>query len=219
MVKFTHGEINKAAKGIQLTEDGKGVTLDGGKRFSYHRTTVTIQTEGGMHQYTSQRGVIDTPPGGAKLLPYFRRGSEVFVVLVEQFRIALPGQTSEAPGGQLDDVFVHECMARELKEEAHISVDPGKIKLVFKAFIQPSMMPAKAYGGIVQIEESQLPKELMGGEHQFGEYTVIAIYPLLGLLRARDAGTLCTDLETLLLLDAVAKETGLLLKRYQLSQS
>ncbi|MFA5935753.1 MAG: hypothetical protein WC787_02795 [Patescibacteria group bacterium] len=202
-------------KPLVVVDDGKTLHMNGKGtvRFSMVSTEVTIKTEKGERTYKSARGVIEAPHG-AKVLPYFKRDDAWYVVMVEQFRIALPGKTVEPAGGEVDEANPRLSMARELEEEAHVTVSPEDVEFVFSAYIQPSMMRAKAFGGIVEIKESQLPTELIGGEHQFGEYTVVSIQPLLPLLRSRDDGSWTSDLETYILLDAVAKAVGLIEKRF-----
>jgi 8-oxo-dGTP pyrophosphatase MutT (NUDIX family) len=142
------------------------------------------------------------------------RGEKVFVVMVEQFRIALRAVTLEAAGGEADEDDPRVSMARELEEEINLHVRSDRIKLVYTAFIQPPILTSKVFGGIVRISESDLPKELLGGEHQFGEFTVLTVRSLIPLLKSRDAGEFTFDLETSRLLDAVAEAVGLIERRY-----
>ncbi len=218
MADITYSDLVKESQPVDVSEDGMALRMNryGTSTFSITTAKVQVSTGEQAHAFTARRGVIYAK-NGAKILPYFEREERTYVVMVEQFRIALPGKTLEPAGGEANpdvDPDVRTSMARELEEEAHITVRLEEIRVVFTGRIQPSMMPSKASGGIVRITESQLPKELVHGEHQFGEYTVVGIYPFLDLLRARDAGELDLDLETWLLLDGLAKELGLLLKRY-----
>ncbi len=216
MAKFTHTEFDRAAEMLAVSADSKHVFLNGKRTvmLSMASAQVRIEAEGKEPaSYRSKRAVIQAPHG-AKVLPYFKRHDQWFVVMVEQFRIALPGQLLEAAGGEADTSNIAGEMSRELNEETRIAVAGDDIELVYEAYIQPSMMAAKAYGGIVEINELELPKELMGGEHQFGEYTVLTVKPLVPLLRQRDVYQLTFDLETWLLLDAVAQAAGLVKRLY-----
>lgn len=216
MAVFTHTELQSGAKPLDVSEDGKRLKMNrtGTVAFTIDSTKVRIEMEDGKHrEYTSSRGVIRAPHG-AKVLPYYKHGDEWYLVLVEQFRIALPDKTFEAAGGEVDEKNPRESMARELKEEAGIDVRMPDVQLVYSAYIQPSMMAAKAFGGIVQIERSQLPKEHLAGEWAQNEYTVLVTVNLLAMLNARDTGTIVFDLETCLLLDAVASKVGLIKKLY-----
>lgn len=215
MATFAHSEHQTAIKPLDV-DGGTKLYMNGKKTvmFSFHRAEVLIQMEDGSSRpYTSQRGVI-VAPHGAKVLPYFKFGKEWFVVMVEQFRIALPDQTLEAAGGEVDEKDPIESMVRELQEEAGIPVPKENINLVYAAYIQPSMMAAKAYGGIARIKKSWLPRTLIGGEWAQNEYTVLCVQNLLDLLRARNKGELVFDLETWMLLDAVATKVGLIKKHY-----
>jgi len=193
------------------------MNVKGTVRFSFGRAMVDILASDGqlIRTVTSQRGVIEAPDG-AQVLPYFMglEDSQWYVVLVEQFRIAIPAQTIEAPGGEVDEVNPRESMARELWEEAHIRVTADDIELVYCERIQPSMMAARIWGGVVEVDESQLPSELLGGEFALGEYTVLVTRPLLELLKDRDALKFDLDLMLSRLIDEVAKRVRLLNKNY-----
>lgn len=165
------------------------------------------------HRYVSTRDTIEAPDG-AQLLPYFWAGDEWIVVLVEQFRIAIPGQTYEAPGGEVDERDPAAAMARELSEETGIKIDHKAVEIVFCERIQPSMMAARIWGGIVRINPADLPPELLNGEVAFGDYTVLITKPLEELLVKRDTLTADFDLMLSRLLDEVAKRVGLLQKHY-----
>lgn len=76
-------------------------------------------------------------------------------------------------------------------------------------------MAAEAWGGIVEIQASRIPPELLHGEWDTGEYTVLVVKPLVDLLRLRDSmAEIWCDLWTSRLLDEVAKKVGLLTKNY-----
>lgn len=215
MSEFKYRNLVHGSAPVSVTPDGLTVRMNkkGTVRFFMASAVVEIQTGTVKHEYNSSRGVIEAPHG-AKVLPYYMNRDDWFVVMVEQFRIALPGKTLEPAGGEVDEIDLQVSMARELEEEAHIVVPAEQIEIVFSAYIQPPMMRSKAFGGIVEIAESQLPRELVGGEWKLGEYTVVAVHRLLDLLRARDRMEADFDLETCLLLDAVAKKIGLLKKCY-----
>lgn len=184
------------------------------KKLFMARAEVEISIDGKVvRTYTSQRDTIEAPDG-ALILPYFREGSSWFVVMVEQFRIALPGKTIESPGGEVDRAAIKQSMARELEEETRITVDSARIDLVFKELFNPSMMASKSYGGIVEIQLSEVPEQLLAGEWHLGEYTVVLVRPLVELLRQRDAMETELALYTSRLLDEVAKKVGLLSKSY-----
>jgi 8-oxo-dGTP pyrophosphatase MutT (NUDIX family) len=143
---------------------------------------------------------------GAKLLPYFfTADGECHVVLVEQFRRALNGELLEAAGGKTDSENIFLEMCRELREETGIEVFPDDVEFIFEAYIQPSLMASKAYGGIVAILEREVPTELHAGEIHLGERTRVSVRSLKELLDARARGEIVFDLETWILLDAVAK--------------
>ncbi len=215
MAKFTHSNFEPTAKLLHVSEDGKTVFLNNRGTVSISIAGVSVSIVSGDREVDAShtRSVV-TAPHGATLLPYFIRGEEVRVVMVEQFRIALCSSNLEAAGGEADEENVRASMARELEEEARITVSSESIKLVYGAYIQPSMMASMAFGGIVRISEDELPKELLGGEHQFGEFTVLSVRPLVPLLKARDAGDVTLDLETSRLLDAVAETVGLITRHY-----
>lgn len=180
------------------------------------RARVQISIGTTVREYTSQRSVVEAPDG-AQVLPYFKTDSGWNVVMVESFRIALPGQTLEAAGGEIDENEKDPrfAMARELKEETGIEVRPDNIRIVLEEWIQPSTMTARAFGGIVEIRESQIPSNLVHGEWDTGEYTVVVIKPLLELLRFRDSMPEARfDLWASRLLDEVAKKVGFLIKNY-----
>lgn len=184
--------------------------------FFFGEAEVDVSSGGELlRKYTSRRGVI-LASDGAQVLPYFKNSKgEWQVVMVEQFRIALEDQTLEAPGGEVSpgsDAKI--LMSEELAEEANINVNPFDIEIVFCEYIQPSMMNAKAWGGIVEIKESDLPKELLGGEWDLGEYTFLVIKPLVELLKSRDESNVVLDLWNSRLIDELAKKLGLLEKHY-----
>lgn len=215
MAEVIYSNLTDGSAPLEVSEDGRTLKMNkqGTVTFSIVSANVSIKAQDGQkHEYKSSRGVVQAPHG-VKVLPYFMRGIDWYVVMVEQFRIAVPVKTIEPPGGEMEE-WPQVSMARELAEEARITVKAEDIDYVFCAYIQPSMMDAKAFGGIVLISESMLPKELVGGEWQFGEYTVVSTYKLVDLLKRRDEMTWEPDLETYLLLDAVAKKIGLLAKRY-----
>jgi len=172
-----------------------------------------------VKRYSSSRNFTENPDG-AMVIPYFYKDGQWMVVIVRQFRIALADgkeddyETLEAVAGEAygDDKKV--CMAAELKEEAGILVDPSKIKMVACEFHVPSSFSDDLYSGIVEIEESQIPKEILAGEWFDGEYTIVEIHPLVELLRARNQGGIKLDVWTARVLDEVAKQVGLLVKNY-----
>lgn len=184
--------------------------------FRFARSEVEIRSDNGalISSYKSQRGVVFAPDG-AQVLPYFKRDSLWHVVMVEQFRIAVPVQTLECPGGEVDFTDIQSSMAKELKEETGIEVDSARIKIVLHELIQPSTMNAWAYGGIVELDQNEVPDKVIGGEWQFGEYTALVAKPLLQVLKIRDSGNHHLDLWASRLLDEVAKEVGLLKRCYE----
>lgn len=184
--------------------------------FCFARSEVEIHSDDGslISSYKSQRGVVYAPDG-AQVLPYFRYDSIWHVVMVEQFRIAVPIQTLECPGGEVDFADIQSSMAKELREETQIEIKPARIKVVFRELIQPSTMNAWAYGSIVELNQKEIPDKVIGGEWQFGEYTALVVKPLVELLKLRDSGNHNLDLWASRLLDEVAKEVGLLRKCYE----
>ncbi|MEK7655126.1 MAG: NUDIX domain-containing protein [Patescibacteria group bacterium] len=216
MAEVRYSGLTYGSVPLVVSENGETVNMnkEGTATFSFVGADVSIGVqEGQMHTYKSTRGVVRAPHG-AKVLPYFMRGGEWHVVMVEQFRIALPGKTIEPVGGEVDEETPKQSMVRELEEEAHIVVRSEDVDVVYILYILPSMMRSKVFGGIVKIDESQLPLEIVGGEWSLGEYTVVGTYKLLDLLRSRDDMSWISDIETYLLLDAVAKKVGLLAKLY-----
>lgn len=199
-------------------DTNRGVVLmnaKGNVNFRFRLARIKVYSDKGdlISEHVSKRGVI-TAPDGAQVLPYFRCGGKWHVVMIDQFRIAVSSQTIECPGGEVDLNDVQAVMAKELREEAKINVDPRRIKVVFCELIQPSTMNAWAYGGIVKLEPAEVQNQAIGGEWQFGEFTAVAAKPLIEMLRLRDSGKHNLDLWGSRLLDEVAKEVGLLKKCY-----
>lgn len=208
------GERQLGTKEFRIENNTLWMNGKGTVRFSFARADVEIIAGNGSRQYQSFRGVIETPDG-AVVLPYFKTKDGWQIAMVEQFRISIPAKTTEAVGGEVDFADPQSSMSKELEEEIHISLAPKRIKVVFREYGQPSMFAACMWGGIVEINENEIPRELiLGGEWQFGEYTVLVIKSLSKMLKARDAGQIVCDLYTSRLLDEVAKKVGLLEKKY-----
>lgn len=200
-------------KAVPLNHNGTTV-------FCFAEAEVEISLPGEESiRHVSRRGVILTP-NGAQVLPYFWNGKEWKVVMVEQFRIAVPGKTLEGPGGQVDWPDVPRCMAEEIKEETGIVVDPSRIEIVFCEYMWSSMTSARAWGGIVEISKADIPEKVLWGEFMRGEYMAVVVWPLAEILRLRDQKLTSAsygdglDLWTSRLLDEVAKKTGLLVRNY-----
>lgn len=187
----------------------------GTKLLSVSSATVQIFSRGTLiNEHVTTRDSISAADG-AEVMPYFLSHDRWHVIMVEQFRIAVPGQTLEAAGGEVDGADILASMARELEEEARIRIEPERIKVVFSELAHPSILNARMYGGIVELQEHEVPEELtVGGEHQFGEYTVLVVLPLIELLRQRDSRSHNLDVLASRLLDEVAKDVGLLVKNY-----
>lgn len=216
MAKFTVDTVEQGFARPKVTD--QNVVLMNGREtinFRFCRARVKIFSNSGnfIRKYMSQRGVITAPPG-AQVLPYFWCDKEWHVVMIEQFRIAVHGQTTECPGGEADLDDIRMVMARELEEEAKINIDPIRIKIVFCELIQPSIMNALAYGGIVELDPAEVNNQEIGGEWNFGEFTAVATKPLIETLRWRDSGKHDLDLWGSRLIDEVAKKVGLLKKCY-----
>ena len=185
---------------------------------SFSSVEVEVCSGGLVKRHTSQRAVVNAPDG-AEVLCYFWRNNEWHIIVVEQFRIAILKQTVEAPGGEVDttsDILsIKRIMARELQEEANIHIDnPDAIEVVFSEQALPSLLSGTLWGGILEVNESQLPVDHIAGEWGEGEYTVIKTMPLVELLKKRDQMEIEIDLWLSRLLDEVAKKTGLLLRNY-----
>lgn len=137
--------------------------------------------------FTVSRGVIKAGDG-ANVLPYFWDDGWK-VVMVRQARVAPCVVTTEPPGGKIDyhefedeDGFtmpqehvVKSSMAKELKEEAGITVQPEKIRLVFAEYYLPQLLEGVAWGGVVEINKSDLPAGLMT-RHLGQEHTEMAVF-------------------------------------------
>ena len=136
---------------------------------------------------------------GANILPYFYSQNQWQVILIEQLRPAVKARTLEAPGGILEGE-VKESMARELKEETGIQVDPEKIEIVFKEYALPQLLDNYVYGGIVELENYQ---------DTIPSFPLFVI-PLSHVLRRRNILAVCFDLWTSRLLDEVAKKVNLI---------
>ncbi len=200
--------------------DGSGLSISLDRR----RTTTlrygsadfdVILNDGTVKRCRNRRAFIEGPDG-VNILPYFYRGGLVWVVMVRQFRIALNGpdkETLECPGGGLEG-GVLTGMAKELYEETKIRVDSNRIKIVLHELAWPSMLSVAAWGGIVKIDESEIPEELLFGEWFDGEYIIREIHSLKSLLEFRDSGEIRFDLWTSRILDELAKEVGLFLRMY-----
>lgn len=214
IIKHEHLIVRSSVFPLEM--DGTVVRLNkhGSVSCSYVKADIYIGLhEKSLQRYARELPVITAPPG-AKVLPYFWEDNAWHVILVEQFRIALPGNTVEAAGGEANEQHIRTSMAAELLEETGITVNPERIQVVSIAYIQPSILNAKAYGGIVKIEPAQIPSHRVSGEWQQGEYTILTARPLLSLLRSMDDGTFTTDLETRVLLTALARRTGYLVANY-----
>lgn len=199
-----------------VVHDGRVAEMNksGKKLFFFARAEIEVILDGASpRRLICEREIIEAADG-CQVVPYFKDTSGWHVVMVEQFRIALPGKTLEPAGGEVDEKDPKASMARELQEEAHITVDANDIELVFCERIEPSMLGARMWSGIVEITRSQLPKELSGGEWANGEYTVLVVRSLLELLRERDAGRGDFCLRTSRALDELAKKVGLLTRNY-----
>jgi 8-oxo-dGTP pyrophosphatase MutT (NUDIX family) len=213
------GERENGSKNI-VVRDGRIAEMNksGTKLFYFARAEVEISRNGKLTgRYISERDMIEAPDG-CLILPYFCDDADWQVVLVEQFRIAIPGKTTEPAGGEANYcIWIEkpkESMARELEEETHIKVDPNEIELVFCEMIEPSMLGSRIWAGIIEISKSQLPVEIIGEELVSGECTVIVVKPLIKLLKDRDAMRIEMNLRTSRLLDELAKKVGLLTKNY-----
>ena len=208
------GPIKKGCEKLDVKNNKVKLNNKGTTFFSFNRAAVEIMTDQGQSRtYVSQRGVIEAPDA-ALVLPYFQDKGEWYVVLIEQFRLALSGQTLEAPGGELDTADVARGMVRELQEETGISVAPKRIKVVYSELAAPSLMSAKMWGGIVKLEKSEVPEALLAGEWACNEYSALATRPLVAFLKSRDAMTIIIDLWLSRLLDEVAKKVGPHIKKY-----
>ncbi|MEK7567165.1 MAG: hypothetical protein AAB527_03475 [Patescibacteria group bacterium] len=155
------------------------------------------EIEVGVKRLEISRGVIRVSDG-ANVLPYFWDDDGIMVVLVHQARVAPKAVTVESPGGVIDwqefkdesnflsrEQMVRLTMARELKEEAGIEVQPEKIELVFAEHYLPSILEGVAWGGIVEIQRSDLSSRC---GHQLGqEYTEVMCWSLENLLKIKRA--------------------------------
>lgn len=176
-------------------------------KFSVRESTIRI----GNKQRVISRGVVQARPG-ANVLPYFSHKGSCFVVLVEQFRLAVGRVTFEAPGGVVEG-DVKRSMARELREETGIKVNPRDIEIKFREYYLASLLCGSAWGGIVGVRESQLPGYSPALEDGCtNEYTNVHYAPLLKVqeLKSQFSGKVKFDLWTSRLLDEVAKKVGLL---------
>ena len=209
MAIFQHDKSEIGSQPLTYTMQGRVANLhpNGNMTAAFAKADVTLTLENGTtRQYQSERGIISILDG-VKVLPYGFWEGAWHVVMVEQFRVALPGATLEPPGGGLDSADIRKKMTEELAEEAHILLEPQRIRMVYSAYVQPSVMAAKAHGGIVEIQHAELPENLLAGEQHKGEYTVVCVRPLRELWTARGTGKWIPDLETWLLLDAVRYAT------------
>lgn len=163
---------------------------------------------------TINNEVLILPPGGL-VLPYFKglRGRWK-IVLVVQYRAAIGKLTLEAPGGRLDSELVGVALGRELFEETGINIDPLSIAIVAYEYIQPSIINAPIYGGVVKINRKMIPNKNITGKKDENEYTQIEVFDLIEFLKKRDFGLITIDIMTSRLIDEVAKKVGLLYKKY-----
>jgi len=169
--------------------------------------------------FTVSRGVIKAGDG-ANVLPYFWDNGWK-VVMVRQARVAPCVVTIEPPGGKIDyrdfedeDGFtmpqehvVKSSMAKELKEEVGIIVQPEKIILVFAEHYLPPLLEGVAWGGVVEINKSDLPASKMS-RHLGQEHTEIAIFGFQDLIEKKEnewRDSPVFDLWTSRLLDEVGK--------------
>ncbi len=156
-------------------------------RFTKRTAEVTLK-DSSHHQFV--RYVLETGPA-VSVLPYFfdKKKDEWFVVMVSQYRPAVDAVCLEAPGGLLEnEKKVKHEMARELLEEAGISVKPSSIKLTGIQHLANSFCDQVLYSGIVDLKIDSAEKLLHlsqkhGGVASEKEFTQVVIRSLRGLLK------------------------------------
>lgn len=149
-------------------------------------------------------GVVEGPDG-SNVLPYFIENGILHIVLVAQFRHAVEAITWEAPGGVVDSEDVKLSMARELKEETGIKINPADIKVVFKEYLLPQLVNAFGWGGVVEISKNDLSPNKIYGEPQEGEFTSLIVKPFVEIIDMRRKGDIILDFWTSRLINELAR--------------
>lgn len=215
MAKFLSSRLEEGFQSVEVKDNVVVMNKSGRLNFRYCRAKVDIISDKGekIKSYTAQRGVV-RGNDGAEILAYFKKDGVWYVLLVEQYRIALDRQTLEAPGGEVHEADPLAAAVKELAEEIHLNIDKSRVKVVLKEWFLPSLIEARAHGGIVELEAAEVPGVLLAGEWQYREYTILAVRPLVEMLKLRDSQNHDLDLWLSRLLDEVAKAVGLLKKCY-----
>lgn len=197
----------------RLTKD----SLISKTKFVHHvlRTTPILSRDGNFRRIRMVKNEVIMLPSGGQVLPYFEDSEKKWkIVLVSQYRPAIKNMTVEGAGGILDGKAPQKALARELKEETGVRVNPRSIKIVLNEYAHPSILSASVFGGIVEIKAHMVTDKKIAGKKSENERTRVEICDFLHMLKEREKGLTKVDLLTSRLLDEVAKATGLLVKKY-----
>lgn len=167
-----------------------------------------------VFKHTEMNTSVIILSGGGLVLPYFNSRGKWKIVLVSQFRPAVLKRTMEAPGGRLDSQSPDIALSRELLEEAGIKVKPQSIMIVVNEYTHPSILSTVNIGGIVKINTNMVENKKMAGNSCENEWTQVKVFDLVEILRKRENNLIMLDLMTSRLIDEVAKNVGLLVKKY-----
>ncbi|PIT92422.1 MAG: hypothetical protein COU08_02405 [Candidatus Harrisonbacteria bacterium CG10_big_fil_rev_8_21_14_0_10_42_17] len=153
--------------------------------FRFTKRTAEIETEDGK-KHVFDRHVLETGPA-VSVLPYFfdETTKEWYAVLVKQYRPAVDAVCLEAPGGLLEEGREKRSeMARELKEEAGITVKPEDIELVGSHHLASSFCDQVVHLGITKLTVNNAAHEIkkQNGLMSEQEFTEVEIVPIKKIL-------------------------------------
>jgi len=160
--------------------------------FQFTRKTAKVELRDGSH-HTFVRHVLETGPA-TSILPYFfdEKTKKWHVVMVNQYRPAVDYVSLEAPGGLLEEGSdVRKEMARELLEEAGVSVNPKSIRIVDVQHLAASFCDQVVYLGIVDLRIKDKKKliesiKIQNGSVGESEFTEVVVLPLDRLLKNKN---------------------------------
>lgn len=214
-------EFRKGGLGATIEDTGVREPVRGNRYLTMRRSNVWIRSFNSDGSLGKEIELLDRPhldgSCGGHVIPYFKDAQgEWQLVLVEQFRLAIPGFMYEAAGGVIEEGDNwRETMVREAEEEIGVIIkDSEQIRLMPATFFWHTFSGMKMYGGLVEIKPEDLQLDEVYLDDKGNEFTMRVIMPLRQALKMRDAHEAFSDYLTSQLLDEVAKATGLLIKNY-----